>query len=173
AVHEALAEIPDRPLHLALGPGSIRPAGAYSKAPVRREAKELGILDQLSALVAQIPGDDARHLVEEDFARYAAEEGEGLLQTREQGPHVLLRIEAEPQKSRIAEHQEERVALAPGEGELGKIDLSLCSWLRLEPDDRIGQRFRANLLDEDLELRQPARVSGGADLVEEPNGREL
>jgi len=37
AVEEALAQIPDRPLDLALGLGPIGSAGARPKAPVRRE----------------------------------------------------------------------------------------------------------------------------------------
>lgn len=123
-VNEAPADIADRPLDLALGLCPVWPAGTDAKAPVGRETEKLGILDQLSTLVPQVPGDDAGHLVEEDLAGHAAEEGKRFLQAREQRRHVLTGCKLEPEQTRVAEHNDECVALPPGEVELGEIDLT-------------------------------------------------
>ena len=44
---------------------------------------------------------------------------------------------------------------------------------RLEANDRLGLRSRPDPADEDLELRQAARVAGGAALLEQPHSGEL
>jgi len=91
AVEEVLPQVADRPLDLALGLGPVRPAGADAEAPVSGEPQELGVLDQPLTLVTQVLGDHARHLVEEQLPRYAAEEAKRLFQAVDQGAHVLLR----------------------------------------------------------------------------------
>src|SRR5690606_5172121 len=145
SIHEAPSDVPDRPLHLALGPCSVGPAGADAEAPVSGEAEELGILHQLAALVAQIPGDDAGHLVEEDLAGHPAEEGERFLQAGHQGRHILFRSKLEPEQARVAQYDDEGVALPPGEGEFGEVDLRLMAWLGFEADNRLDLRPRPDL----------------------------
>ena len=79
AIEEALAHVADRPLDLALGLRPIGTAGADAKAPMRREAHELGILKQPSADLALIVDDErevgGRLLENPEFVRFAAHWG--------------------------------------------------------------------------------------------------
>src|SRR5690606_4618623 len=148
-------------------------AGADPESPVGAEAKKLGVFDELLSLVTQVVRDDARHLVEEELAGYAAEEGEGLLQAADEDPHVLLGEELHPEESGIAEHDEQDEALPPREAHLGEIDLRLMTRLGLEADNRLRVGPRPRLANEDLDLREASLVAGRLHLVEEPNGGEL
>jgi hypothetical protein len=54
-----------------------------------------------------------------------------------------------------------------------EVHLSLAARGRLEANDGIRQWLRPNQLYVDFELCEATRISGGADLLEEPDGREL
>src|SRR5205085_5543382 len=79
-VEEIPAEIADRPLHLALGLGSVGTAGPDAEAPVGSEAEELWILEQPAAGRPVILDDHALHLIEEDLVGDATEGREGPLE---------------------------------------------------------------------------------------------
>src|SRR5690606_9096732 len=113
------------------------------------------------------------HLVEEDLSRHAAEEAERRLQAQEEGAHVLARIEAHPEQARVAEDDQQPVAHAPGQSDLGEVDLGLLGRRGLEAHDGLGQRARPNLPHVVFEPCVAARISGRPYLLEEANGREL
>src|SRR5437867_4128641 len=73
SVEEIAADVADRALDFAFRLGAVGPAGADAKAPVRGEAQELRILEQLAAGGAVILEDDALHLIEEELVRNATE----------------------------------------------------------------------------------------------------
>lgn len=73
AVEEALAQIPDRPLHLALGLGPIGAAGTRPKAPVRSEAQKLAVEHEALAAESIIREHHGAHLVEQQLLGHAAE----------------------------------------------------------------------------------------------------
>jgi hypothetical protein len=90
---------------------------------VAREAEELRIVDQRTALEPQIARDHRLHLIEEQLLRHAAERAKRLLKSTHQRPHVLARIEAAPQQPRVAEHHQLRVPHAPREAEPRQVHL--------------------------------------------------
>ena len=63
----------------------------------------------------------------------------GLLEPLHQDAHRLTGHELEPQEPRVAEHDEEPVAHAPGEGESREVDLGLVPGRRLKADDRLDR----------------------------------
>ncbi|MDB4909138.1 MAG: hypothetical protein JWO05_3922 [Gemmatimonadetes bacterium] len=73
----------------------------------------------------------------------------------------------------MAEHHDQRVALAPRQAELGEVDLRLMAGRRLEPHERLGLRPGPDAGDIVTHLGDPARVAGGADLLEQPHRGEL
>ena len=139
-VEEVRADVADRPLHFAFGLRAIRPARANPKAPVRREAEKLRILHDAPAARSLILDDDGFELIEQQLVRHAPEREERLLEPAHQREHRLLRIEAQPQESRVPEHHHQRPALPPRELTLGEIHLRLVSGRGLEADDglRLG-----------------------------------
>src|SRR5207237_2896648 len=118
AVDEALPEIAHRPLDLALRLRAIGPTRPNPKAPVRREAEEFRILEQLATVRAVVLEDDGLHLIKEQFPRHATEIRECRLKPRDHSLHRLPRIELDPEQARVAQHHEQRIALAPGEANL-------------------------------------------------------
>jgi hypothetical protein len=172
-VDEVVPDIVDRSLHLALRLRAVRAAGPGGEIPVSGEALELFVLHELPAEEAQILRDHRLHLVEEQFPGDAAEEAERLLEAAEESAHVLLRVEPEPQEARVAEDDQERVALAPGERELGEVDLSLVRRRRLETHDRLLLGPWPNGAHILLQLRVSASVAARLDLLEQPHGGEV
>src|SRR5258706_5413738 len=73
AVEETLAQVADRPLHFALGPGPVRPAGARPKSPVRGKAQELAVEHQAAAAEPLIGEHDGTHLIKQQLLGYTAE----------------------------------------------------------------------------------------------------
>ncbi len=67
AVQEALADVTDRPLDLALGLCAVGATGADPEAPVGGEAQELGILEDAASLGATILQNDGLELIEEQL----------------------------------------------------------------------------------------------------------
>ena len=173
SVEEALTKVADGALDLALGLGAVGPACPWRKAPVGGKAQELAVLDERSSFEAQITRDDGPHLVEEDLSRHAAEEGKGLLEAAEDRPHVLAIIEAHPKEARVAEHDQERIAHAPGQAHMGKVDLSLVGGRRLEAQDGLGGWTGPDRSHEVLDPGVAARISGRPYLLEEADGGEL
>lgn len=62
--------------------------------------------------------------------------------------------------ARIAENQEERVPLAPREGELGEVDLRLMTPLRFEAHKRLRGGLRPHLGYVVPEMTDAARIAG-------------
>ncbi len=104
SVHKIVAEISNWALDLSLGLRPIGPTGTYAKAPVRREAQELRIFEQLAAVKAIILDDDGLHLVEEYFAGHAAKCRKRVLQASHDGKCCL---------TQFALSAEERVQMLP------------------------------------------------------------
>ena len=71
------------------------------------------------------------------LARHAAERGEGVLQAAHHDLHRLALVERDREQPRVAEHDQEGEALAPGEAHVGEVDLRLVPRRRLEADDRL------------------------------------
>ena len=63
-VEEALPEVADRPLHLALGLSPIGSARSDAEVPVLGVAHELRVLDEGTIVVSTVLDDDRLHLVE-------------------------------------------------------------------------------------------------------------
>src|SRR5260370_10929732 len=80
AVKETLAQVTDRPLDLAFGLRSVRPAGPRPEAPVGGEAQELGVEHQRAAAQSVVADDDRAHLIEQQLLWDTAERGEGALE---------------------------------------------------------------------------------------------
>src|SRR5262249_32218800 len=100
-IEEALAHIADRALHLALGLGTIWPAGTDAKAPVGGDAPKLGVLERSTADPALVVDDHRLHLVEEQFSGHAAKEREGFFEAAHENAHRLAGIELQPQQPRV------------------------------------------------------------------------
>src|SRR5690606_10430790 len=173
AVDEIVADVVDRPLHLPLCLGTIRPASPRDEVPVGGEAKELLVHDELTAEEPKVLRDHRLHLSEEELPGHTAEEVEGLFQAGEERPHDLLRIEPEPEQSGVAEDHEKGIALPPWEAELREVDLGLVRRGSLEADDRLGGRPRPNSSNVHPELRIAAGISGRLDFLHQAYCREL
>jgi hypothetical protein len=78
-----------------------------------------------------------------------------------------------PQQSRVAQHHDQRIALAPGQPELRKVHLPLTARRRLEPYHGLGFRLRPDLTDIILHLGVATAVTGRLDLVEQAYGRQI
>ncbi|MCY3624181.1 MAG: hypothetical protein OXH68_21040 [Gammaproteobacteria bacterium] len=118
--------------------------GRY-EPPVRREAQELRVQDQLAAARAVVRQHHRAHLVEQQFRRHPAEARERALQPLGQHRHGLPRIEPQPQQPRMGEHLHQRVAPAPWQRERAEVHLALAA-RRLEAHRRLGRIARPNLV---------------------------
>ena len=122
--------------------------------------------DKRAALQPQVTRDHRLHLIEEQLLRDAAEVAKRVLESVDQRPHVLARVEPTPQQARVAEHDEQRVPHAPRKRESREVDLRLPARRRLEADDRLGRGPRSHLTDKLLQLRVAAREARRADLAQ-------
>jgi hypothetical protein len=138
-----------------------------------RKAEKLEIAHERAALQAQIARDHRLHLIEEQLLRDPAEIAKRLLESLDQGPHVLARIKPAPQHARVAKHDEQCVPHAPRETESREVDLRLPACWRLEADDGLWRRRRSDLPHEGFQLRITAAVPGRADLRQQPDRRQL
>src|SRR5690554_5017299 len=172
-VDEVLPHVADRPLHLALGLRPVRPARPRGEVPVGGEAEELRVVDERAAVQPEIFRDDRFHLVEEKLLWNAAEVLECLFEANEERPHVLAREEAEPEKPREGENDEEREPLPKGETKLSEVDLRLLAGRCLEADHRLRLGSRPHGPHILLELCVAAGVTRGPDFIQESYRREL
>ena len=95
------------------------------------------MLEQLAPVEPVVRENHCLHLIEQELARHAAAVPERLVQAGEYRRERLAWINAQPEESRVPQHHEQRVPLAPRELELGEVDLGLEPGVRLEPDDRL------------------------------------
>src|SRR5690606_33291209 len=167
AVDEVLSQVADGALDLALRLGPIGATGPGPKAPVRGKTQEFLVLDQPASAQPVVSADDGLHLVEEELFGHAADEGKGRLEHTEQGAHVLLLVEAHPKQARVAEHDQERMPLAPGEAKLGKVHLGLAARRRLEADSHLLGRLWPHLAYVVAKLRVAARIAQSPDLLQQ------
>ena len=142
AVEEVVPDVADGPLDLALCLGPVRTACPDPEAPVAAEAQELRVLDQPSALLSPVAGDDGLHLVEQQLRRHAAEAGERRFQPPHHDRHRLALVEPEPHPPRVAQHHDQRMPLAPRQPEVREVHLALMARGRLEPPDRLHGLLR-------------------------------
>src|SRR5690606_24700286 len=84
-VDEVVPHVMDRTLHLALRLGPIGPARSGGETPVSRKALKFLVADELTAQEPEILRDHRLHLIEEQLPGHAAEKGERLFETAEQG----------------------------------------------------------------------------------------
>lgn len=103
----------------------------------------------------------------------AAEVAEGGFEPLEEHSEGLPRVEVEPEQPGVAEDDQQDGALAPGQANIGKVDLGLETGWRLEAHDGLGLGPRPHPGDIIPELGDAASIAGGADLLEEANRREL
>src|SRR5690606_13373320 len=75
-------------------------------------------------------------------------------------------------KARVAEHDQERMPLAPGEAKLGKVHLGLAARRRLEADSHLLGRLWPHLAYVVAKLRVAARIAQSPDLLQQPDRRE-
>src|SRR5512144_187472 len=87
---EALPQIPDEPLHLALGLRPIRRAQPGPEAAVAGEVEKAGMEAVSTAAVAVPLDDDGARIVVQHLARHAAEGEEGILVRRDQRLDTLV-----------------------------------------------------------------------------------
>src|SRR5207342_3616828 len=106
AEEEVLADVPERPLHFALGFGPIGSTGTRLEAVVPCEVEEAAVVnDQAVGILA----DHRRlHAVVENFLRRPADRFERRNVTAQDGLQVLVDDEARPDQPREAEHQREQ-----------------------------------------------------------------
>jgi len=88
--------------------------------------------------------------------------------------------EAAPHHPAVAEHEREQPddplssrLVGKDRAEVGKIDLCLTAWRRLETDLEAGRRSRANLTQEVLQQRVSASISELADLAIQPTAGQF
>ncbi len=172
AVEEIAPEVADRPLDLALRLGAVGSARPDPKAPVGREAQELGILEEPAPGRAVVVEDHALHLIEEDLVGHAAEGREGPLEAQHHGEGRLARHELDREHARVPEDDQEGEALAPRQADLGEIELGLLAGRGFKPDDWLGLEPRADAGHVGFQLAVAAGVPRGAALLEQPHGRQ-
>src|SRR6185437_780924 len=165
---EALPHVADRPLHFTLGLGAIGPAGSSAKAPMRGKAHELRVHDETTTAQALIRKHHRAHLVEQKLLRHPTEELKGTLQPPDQRRHRLPWIEVHPQQPRIPQDHQQRVPSAPRQLERAEVNLALKSRRSLEAHHRFDRRVRTHPPHVALELRVAARITGAAQLLEQP-----
>ena len=85
---EVLTDIAEWPLHLALGFGTIRPAGARLEAIMLRQCEQRAVIGDVTLIV--LAGHRGLHAVVEDLDRHAADRLEGLDMTAQQRLQVLV-----------------------------------------------------------------------------------
>jgi len=115
----------------------------------------------------------ALHLIEEDLVGEAAEGREGSLEAHHHGERGLACHEVDEEHARVAEDDQQREARTPGEADLREIKLRLVAGRRLEADDRLRRRPRADASHIRFELAIAADVARGATLLKQPDGRQL
>jgi hypothetical protein len=134
---------------------------------VRGEAPELAIFQQLPAAWALIFDDDGLELIEQHLHRHATEVREGALQHLDHRERRLPRHELHVQLARVAQHDEHRVALAPRQFHLGKIELPLPPGRRLKANDRLRLLTRPDAGHIIAEARHASDIPGGPTLGEQ------
>ena len=172
SVDEIVPQIPDRTLDFALRLRAVGATRARRKAPVVRKAKKLEIADERAALQAQVARDHRLHLIEEQLLRHPADIAKGLLESLDQGPHVLAWVKPAPQHARVAQHDEQRIPHAPRETESREVDLRLSARWRLEANHRLRRRRGPDLPHPRFQLRITAVVPGGVDLGQQAHRRQ-
>jgi hypothetical protein len=136
------------------------------------KAEKLQVVHKGAALQAQVARDHGLHLIEEQLLGDAAKVPEGVLQAVNHGAHVLAHIKPTPEQPRVAQDHQQRVPHTPGKLEAGEIDLRLSARRCLEADDGLWRRRRPDLPHECRELGVTPLVPGGANLREQPHGRQ-
>ena len=137
------------------------------------EAQELRVLDQPSALVPSVAGDDGLHLVEQKLRRHAAEVGERRFQPPHHDRHRLALVEPHPHQPRVAQHHDQRMPPAPRQPEVREVHLPLVARRGLEPLDRLHRLPWPDLAHVALHLAVTAPIARCLHLVEQPNGAQL
>ena len=95
AEEEVLADVAERPLHLALGLRPVGPAGFRVKAVMAGEVEQRAVVDD--AAFRRLADDGGLHPVVEDLRRHAAEVGERRDVAAQDRLQVLMQDEARPQ----------------------------------------------------------------------------
>ena len=166
---EAVAQVLDRALHLALLVAAVR------RARHRREVIVPGALEDLRVeadVLADAFDDDALEVVVEDPPRHAAEplECQGVAaQERLEG---LVEREARVHRARPRQHQHE-ARQRPRRGadldlaEVAPVHLRLLARQRGQPEERLGARRRSHRAYVPLHRVVAAQVAAGPDHLED------
>ena len=172
AVEEALADVADRPLHLTLRSGAVRPARPHPESPVGGEAQEVRVQYQLATARAAVRQHHRTHLVEQQLPRHPAEPPEGALQPLDQHLHRLPLVEPQPQQTRVAQHRHQRMPPPPRQFERRKVHLPLPPRRRLETHHRFLSLPRPHRPNVVPHSHVPARVTRSPNLVVQPLRRQ-
>ena len=105
-VEEALPEVADRPLHLALGLSPIGSARSDPEVPVVGVAHELRVLDEGTIVVSTSSMTTAFIWSNRSSRGTPPEVGKRRLQAMHQGLHGLPGVELNPQQPRVAQHDD-------------------------------------------------------------------
>ena len=175
---EVLADVAVGPLHLALGLGAVRAAGAGDRAVVVQERDERSIVGD-DALLA-LADHRGLHAVVEQVRRRPAHGGEGVDVAAQHRLQILRRAEPAPEPAAVPEDQREqpedpRDAGLVGElyTELREVDLRLAARRRLEPALEDLGPARPRLAKEVGDDAVATGVAQIADLAEQSLAREL
>ena len=136
------------------------------------KAQKLRIQHQFAAARPAVREHHRAHLVEQQLLRNAAKPRERALQPGGQHRHRLPAVEAQPQQSRMAQHHDQGVPAAPGQGEGPEVHLALTPRRCLEPYHRLDHLARAHRADVVPHTAVPTGVARRADLVKQTRRRQ-
>ena len=176
---EVGADVAVRALHLALGLGPIRRAGARGEAVVRCTAQQLGVVDD-GLVGVSLAQHRCLHAVVQDLARHPAEVLERLHVTAQHRGQVLMQHELPPQIPAVTQHHGKQPHFAlhlrrSGEAdpELGEVDLRLRPRRRFESHLEHGCRRRAHAAQKVTQRGLAAGIAQVPDLSQQPRSGEL
>jgi hypothetical protein len=129
---EVVADVVERPLHLALGLGPIRSASSRDEAVVLTERDQRTVVDDVAFDI--LAGHCRLHAVVENLDWYSADGGEGQHVTAQQRLQILVHDEAREDVPGMTEHQGEQPddpadprLVGESSDEAGEVDLRLLA----------------------------------------------
>jgi len=179
AEEEVLADVAERPLHLALRLGPVRLAGLGQVAVVAGELDQGAIVDDMTGF-GVLAAEHDLHAVVEDLGRGAAKRLERRGVAAQQGLHVLAWHEPAPQHAAVTQHEREQPDHVLDAGligelgaEMGKVDLGLPARRGLEAHLEARGRAGPDLVQELFDRGVAAAVADLADLAMQPGAGQL
>ena len=169
----------ENPLHLALGLGPIRAAGAREGAVVTEQSQQRAVVDHLAGVVILI---DHRglHPVVEQVTRHPAQRLEGQDVHAQHGVELLVVAEPAPQPAAVPQHHGEQPDHAQAIGlfveahlETGEVNLRLFAGRCLEAPLEATPGRRPDVAEIVAQDRHLARIAQVPYLAQKPRRRQL